>query len=383
MLTRNLNLCYLDGDEDLGGGDLLDEMDRDDGPGPNLDDDEGGDEGGPQGEKGAKTTPKPIEDGLDDIFGTPEAAAAAAAADAEAAGGDVTKNPSVQAVLDTVRENFPKGLGPFIDDYLAPELTKMQKGFDDQMSEVAPWKTFAKNGVDPATVTEALRVAHFIATNPEQALKDVARVAQVRGLNPAEILGIQVAQAAAAGGDGKPAADDDAKLLEMLGAAGTNIDLTAEENAPLKAILKRLQAAEATAAEAATKVDQRSEAEVKQQENAAIASAMATVKKGFDARNIRINENAVMQYAVAYVNSLPPEQKNIEPLEAIKVGARNWLADVTGGAQAMQRRAPKLGGRGAAVGGAGAPKPPAKPKTIEEKMAAFIESAPTLVASDD
>ncbi len=169
----------------------------------------------------------------------------------------------------------------------------------------------------------------------------------------------------------------------MLGAAGTDVDLTQPENAPLKAILKRLQAAEAKADEAATKVDQRSEAEVKSQENAAVATAMATVKAGFDARNIRINENAVMQYAVAYVNTLPPDQRQIDPLEAIKIGAKNWLADVAGGAQALQRRAPRLGGRGAAVGGAGAPKPPAAPKTIEEKMAAFIESAPTLVASDD
>lgn len=382
FLTRNLNLCLLDGeDDDLGGGsdDLLDELGRDDGPGPDLDDD--GDNDAETGGK-AKGEEKP-DDGLDDIFGEPKQQAAAGGAEP-----DVTKNPSVQAVLETVREKFPKGLSSFIDEYLAPELTKMQQGFDSQMAEVAPWKPLIKNGVTPEVATEALRVAQFIANSPEQALRDVARVAQTRGLNPAEVLGIQVAQAQQAaqqGGQTQAPADEDAALLALLGTAGAGVDLSAEENAPLKAVLQQLAKTQEAAEKASKRVDERSEEETRQQEGRAIADAMAVVKAGFDARNIRLNEKAVMQYAIAYVNGLPASERQIEPLEALKAGAKAWLADVNGGAQALQRRAPKVGGRGGAVGGAGAPKAAAKPKTMEERMAAFVEKAQagTLVASDD
>lgn len=340
FLTRNLNLAWDDDpDAELGGGD------------------------DPVEPEAEPEEAERLDDGLDDLFGDQDADPAADPAADD--GNTSTRNPAVLAVLDQVREVLPKGLHSLIiDDLLAPELTKTQQGIDQQMAAMQPWRDFSKNGVSPEDAQNALRIAQFIVDNPDQALVDVARLVQSRGLNPAELLGIQIAQQASA-----PSQDADAALRSILGADGEGVDL--EDNPALKAVLQKLAAIE-QGQQSQQQLQERARAQMEQQQ---VATAMQQVKDGFAARGVTLNEKAVLQYTLAHVDSLPEAQRQaLDPFEALKLGAKQWLDDVRANA-APARRAPRIGGSRGGIGAAGVPAPPPPPQTLEEKKAAFLAKA--------
>lgn len=384
MLTRNLNLRTLvPEDEELGGGPDDDAVDAS-AKFAELDGD---------GSSGAPA-PETFDDGLDDLFAGDDESEDAATGDsaASAATSGTTRNPAVTSVLDKVREVLPQGLHSLIiDDHLAPELTKMQQGWDAEMAKIQPYRDLEKNGVTAEQAIEALRMAQFIANNPDQALKQIAVIVQQRGLSPAELLGLRAAEsagqlapgtAAAAASAGAAADDTEAALRQLLGDDAANLD----DNPALKVVLQQITELK-RAQEQSTEARQRElEAAREREEQQAIDAAMARLEEGFKRRGVALNKQAVLQYAVAAVGSLPDGQRQgINPDEALKMGAAQWMKDVQEAAKQAQRRAPRVGGGRGGIGSAGVPARPAPPKTIQERLAQFNAdmAAGKIVPADD
>ncbi len=278
-----------------------------------------------------------------------------------------------------MRKVLPVGLhSMIIDDVLAPELTKAQKGFDDEMAKMQPYRDLQKNGIEAKEAVEALRIATFIRDNPDKALPDIARLVQQRGLNPAEILGIAVAAAgnAADTAAGAKPDDADAQLRALLGDAAADVDLNAPENAALKAVLGKLAGLE-QGQQAQTKQQQEAaERDRQQREHTEIESAMTRLEAGFKARGRDFNRDVVLKYALAEVDKLPQAQRdNLDPFEALKMGAAAWQKDIGAAAQTIAKRAPKLGGGRGGLGAAGVATKAAPPKSVEDRKALFIEKA--------